>query len=305
MESDAACPHSCPHYVSGEALYQWRLQAQARAQQRGVAIHELDWLLQGISQLRRSELSLGSYRQREVCLGWSLATLEHQWQRRLQDRVPVQYLVGETPWRDLTLAVTPAVLIPRPETELVIDILHKRMAEDGIPEARTLADLGTGSGAIAIAMARAFPQAQILATDISAAALAVARHNAHSYQLSIEFLLGSWFAPLEHWRGRLAAVVTNPPYIPTETVSTLAAEVRCHEPQLALDGGHDGLAAVQQLIEQAPSFLAPGGLWLTELMVGQAQAVAHQLQLASYDDIQIHRDLGGIDRFVSARFKPS
>ncbi|MEO1180299.1 MAG: methyltransferase, partial [Cyanobacteria bacterium J06636_28] len=163
--------------VPGAALYQWRLNAQADAQKADVPLYELDWFLQGVSQLNQSDLSLGLYQdQSAVPLSHSLDWLTQQWQRRLTERVPVQYLVGETPWRDLMLTVTPDVLIPRPETELIVDIVQTWVKQQGaIFRPQVWADLGTGSGAIAIALANAFPSSQVLAVDISAAALEVAR----------------------------------------------------------------------------------------------------------------------------------
>lgn len=295
--------------VAGEELYQWRLQAQATAESANVPAYEVDWLLQGISGLNQSDLSLGLYRARsEVRLSQSLHWLTQQWRRRLTERVPVQYLVGETPWRDLLLTVTPAVLIPRPETELIVDIVQEWVKQQQkCAEPKVWADLGTGSGAIAIAIAKAFPKAQILAVDISSEALKIARQNAQRNGAdNLEFYQGSWFEPLSNWSGKLCGVMTNPPYIPSQVVLDLEPEVTHHEPHQALDGGHDGLDDIRLLIEQAARFLQPGGLWLTEHMQGQAQSITALLEAqAVYRDIQIHQDLAGIERFVSATFSPS
>ena len=290
--------------VPGEDLYQWRLNAQADAQTADVPLYEVDWFLQGVSQLNQSDLSLGLYRDRSaVSLSHSLDWLTQQWQRRLTERVPVQYLVGETPWRDLMLTVTSDVLIPRPETELMVDIVQtwvKQQGETGRPQ--VWADLGTGSGAIAIALAKAFPQAQVLAADISPAALVVARQNAKRNDArNLQFYQSSWFESLSSWRSKLTGVIANPPYIPSKTVLNLAPEVVNHEPHQALDGGNDGLDDIRLLIDQAPKFLHPGGLWLTEHMQGQAQIIADLLETQGcYRAIQIHPDLAGIERFVSA-----
>ena len=293
--------------VPGAALYQWRLNAQADAQKADVPLYEVDWFLQGVSQLNQSDLSLGLYQdQSAVPLSHSLDWLTQQWQRRLTERVPVQYLVGETPWRDLMLTVTPDVLIPRPETELIVDIVQTWVKQQGaIFRPQVWADLGTGSGAIAIALANAFPSSQVLAVDISAAALEVARQNAsRNHGENIQFYQGSWFNSLTDWQGQLSGVITNPPYIPSQVITALDPEV-AHEPQQALDGGNDGLDDIRQLIDQAPKFLQPGGLWITEHMQGQAQTIVALLQASShYDGIQIHPDLAGIDRFVSATFCP-
>lgn len=293
--------------VSGETLHQWRLQAQADARTAKVPLYEVDWFLQGVSNLSQSDLSLGLYRDRIVTLRHSLDWLIKQWQHRLIERVPVQYLVGETPWRDLMLTVTPAVLIPRPETELIVEVVQTWVERQQVPlVSQVWADFGTGSGAIAIAIAKAFPQSQVLAVDISAEALDVARHNAQRNGIdNLEFHQGNWFEPLSDWHGKLSGVISNPPYIPSHVVLELEPEVAVHEPHQALDGGEDGLDDIRLLIEQAPQFLQSGGLWLTEHMQGQAQIIATLLAAAeTYRDIQIHSDLAGIERFVSATLNP-
>ncbi|MBT9313880.1 peptide chain release factor N(5)-glutamine methyltransferase [Leptothoe spongobia TAU-MAC 1115] len=291
--------------VSGEVLHHWRCQAQTDAQNADVPLYEVDWLLQGVSALSQSDLSLGLYRDRlNVPLRQSLAWLTEQWQRRLVERVPVQYLVGETPWRDLMLTVTPDVLIPRPETELIVDIVQAWAEQQELTsEPQVWADLGTGSGAIAISLAKTFPQFHVLAVDISAAALDVARQNAERNQVeNIQFYQGSWFDTLEDWYGQLWGVIANPPYIPSNVILELEPEVMNHEPHQALDGGQDGLDDIRLLIEQAPKFFQSDGLWLTEHMQGQAQSIAALLAAeAVYTDIQTHQDLAGIERFVSAR----
>ncbi len=292
--------------VPGEALYQWRITAQADAQKADIPLYEVDWFLQGASALSQSELSLGLYRDRVAVPLWqSLDWLTQQWQRRLVERVPVQYLVGETPWRDLMLTVTPDVLIPRPETELMVEIVQTWVEQqEKVLEPQVWADLGTGSGAISIAIAKAFPKSQVLAVDISSAALAIACQNAQRNRAkNLKFYQGSWFEPLNDWYGKLSGVITNPPYIPSQAVLNLAPEVINHEPHQALNGGNDGLDDIRLLIEQAPKFLQSGGLWLTEHMQGQAQPIAALLEAqAVYRDIQIHQDLAGIERFVSATF---
>ncbi|MEM1239135.1 MAG: peptide chain release factor N(5)-glutamine methyltransferase [Cyanobacteria bacterium P01_H01_bin.26] len=294
--------------VSGKALAQWILQAQADAKKADVPLYELDWFVQGVSSLSQSDLSLGLYRDRSaVLLNHSLDWLVCQWRRRLTERVPVQYLVGETPWRDLMLTVTPAVLIPRPETELMVEIVQDWVDQQENPSTPQIwADLGTGSGAIAIALAKTWPHSQVLAVDISSAALDIARQNARRNQVeTVCFYQSSWFDSLGDWQGRFTGVIANPPYIPSQVVLELDPEV-AHEPQQALDGGEDGLDDIRLLAKQAPQFLQPGGLWLTEHMQGQAQAVTTVLAAANvYGDIQIHQDLAGIERFVSATFYPS
>jgi release factor glutamine methyltransferase len=265
---------------------------------------EVDWLLRALSPLDALTLKLGRLGELPaIPLGLSLEELDHRWQQRLQQRVPVQYLAGQTPWRDLTLQVSPAVLIPRPETELIIDLAVA--ASQRVPALQTglWADLGTGSGAIALGLAQALPSATILAVDRSPAALAVAQANAEAAGLAdrIHFFQGSWFAPLAPYRGQIHAMVANPPYIPTGLLPTLAAEVIAHEPRAALDGGVDGLGSIRTLVADAPDYLGPGGLWLVEMMQGQGPAILALLAAnGAYRDSQVHRDLAGCDRFTQA-----
>ncbi|MBE9099636.1 peptide chain release factor N(5)-glutamine methyltransferase [Vacuolonema iberomarrocanum] len=291
--------------LSGAELWQWRQAAQAAAIATDVNPYEVDWLLQALAGLDRLTLQLGSFRSQEaIALTVSLAELDDLWQRRLRDRQPIQYLAGRTPWREFSLRVSPAVLIPRPDTEEIIDLACALTTEaDRIGH---WVDLGTGSGAIALGLAQAFPQAQIHAIDCSPEALAIAQQNAveHGLRDRIQFFHGSWFDPLDALRGQLRGMVSNPPYIPRNLLSTLQPEVVHHEPTLALDGGEDGLDAIRHLMETAPAYLQPGGLWLVELMVGQAIAVTQLLQhTGRYTAIHSHRDLSGNDRFVSARLK--
>ena len=292
--------------VSGIDLAQWRNRAKAEAKAAGIDPQEVDWLLRAICDLDSLTLRLGLSQMAGVDLKLSLADLEHRWQQRVQRRVPVQYLVGEAPWRQFSLNVSPAVLIPRPETELIIDLAVD--AVERSPQRDALAtgiwvDMGTGSGAIATGLADAFPNAQILAVDQSADALAIAQENIQRYDLTNRITLchGSWFQPLANYRGQLSAVVANPPYIPSGVLPTLQPEVIAHEPTTALDGGPDGLDDLRILVTQAPDYLISGGLWLAEMMAGQGQAVTDLLtQVGAYRGIQVIEDLAGRDRFTLA-----
>ncbi|MGB3790101.1 MAG: peptide chain release factor N(5)-glutamine methyltransferase [Phormidesmis sp.] len=293
--------------VSGQAIYQWRAWAIQFAQSNNVEAFEVDWLLQGVTPLTSTALRLETYlSQTDIPITLSLERLTEKWQQRAAKRVPVQYLVGETPWRDFILTVTPDVLIPRPETELIIDIalnLAKQSPSAGELLTGHWADLGTGSGAIALALAKQLPTATIHAIDISSKAIKVARSNVQRNNLTHRITLyqGSWLTPLDSIKGNLAAIVSNPPYIPSKTVLTLQPEVTHHEPHLALDGGPEGLDALNYLVGNSASYLRPGGLFLCELMDGQAQTVAALIaDQSDYAQITIHEDLSGIQRFVSA-----
>ncbi|NEQ27981.1 MAG: peptide chain release factor N(5)-glutamine methyltransferase, partial [Microcoleus sp. SIO2G3] len=261
--------------VSTQALEQWRQMAQQRAIAAGVAPAEVDWLLQELAGLDRLSLRLPE----AIEFPLALSELDALLQRRIVDRVPVQYLAEATPWRQFRLQVSPAVLIPRPETELLIDLAVAAAKSANLANG-DWADLGTGSGAIAIGLAAALPDVTIHAVDVSAEALAIAQVNAMALQFDsrIRFYQGRWFEPLAAWQKRLGAMVSNPPYIPTAMLADLQPEVRQHEPTLALDGGADGLAAIRHLVAVAPSYLRSNGLWLIEMMAGQAEAVRDLLQ---------------------------
>jgi release factor glutamine methyltransferase len=286
--------------VTGIELWAWYQFAVSEAENAGIGRREVDWLLQAVSDVDRLSLQLGDVSRRDrVFLHRPWSEILDLWQQRLVQRQPMQYLVGSTPWRDFDLQVSAAVLIPRPETELLIDL-----AIDKFPSSNgNWLDLGTGSGAIAIGLARAFPKVQVYAVDVSADALVVARSNTERYGLNnqIQFYQGSWWQPIEHLQGQCQAMVANPPYIPTATVLELAPEVTNYEPHLALDGGTNGLRDIRVLVDKAPDFLVAGGWWAIEMMAGQGAAVVELLeQRGAYRDIQIINDWAGFDRFVVA-----
>ncbi len=291
--------------ISGRELYYWYQQAKDRARSSGIDANEIDWLLQVTTDLSSLSLKLGSFQtQTKINSNKSLSELKQLWQQRLQERLPVQYLVETVFWRRFQLKVTPAVLIPRPETELIIDIAVNATQHPDFPTpARHWVDLGTGSGAIALGLADSFPGSQIHGVDCSQSALTIARENALSLRLAslVEFYRGSWWSPLEFLQGQVSGMVANPPYIPTADISKLQPEVSKHEPLIALDGGLDGLDDVRYLVQSAPRYLVSGGIWLVELAIAQASTVTELLmQQGEYYDIQVLKDLNHIDRFVLA-----
>ncbi|BAZ01805.1 HemK family modification methylase [Tolypothrix tenuis PCC 7101] len=299
-----------PKVISGLQLWQWRQKAIQAAIATDVSVAEVDWLLQEIAGLDRLALRLESYKNwPQIQLELSLEDLDRLWQRRLHDRLPVQYIAGVTPWRQFKIAVSSAVLIPRPETECLIDLAVTAAATAGTIPSLTKGnwvDLGTGSGAIALGLASVFPESTIHAVDYSPEALAIAAANAQKlgFANKIRFYQGSWWEPLTPMKGQFSGMVSNPPYIPTSALPTLQPEVIRHEPHLALDGGGDGLDCIRHLIEISPSYLRPGGVWLIEMMAGQADSVREILQNhGSYRNIQIHSDLEGIERFALAYLK--
>jgi release factor glutamine methyltransferase len=296
--------------VSGLQLWQWRHQALQAANAAGVSASEVDWLLQEIAGLDRLALRLESFKDwQEIQLTLPLEDLNKLWLRRVQDRLPVQYITGVTPWRQFKIAVSPAVLIPRPETECLIDLAVLAAQKSNINQLQQpedWVDLGTGSGAIAIGLANVFRKSTIHAVDCSTDALAIAEKNAQTAGFAdrIRFYQGSWWQPMAHLKGQIAGLVSNPPYIPTSVVADLQPEVVKHEPLLALDGGTDGLDYIRYLIDTSPTYLRPGGVWLIEMMTGQAEIVCELLQKqGNYCNIEIHADLAGIHRFALANIK--
>ncbi|MCG9892566.1 MAG: peptide chain release factor N(5)-glutamine methyltransferase [Thermosynechococcaceae cyanobacterium MS004] len=272
-------------------------------------LQELDWLVRSVTGLDRLALRLESFRSSPgIELTRSLSELSHLWQQRLEQRVPLQYLLGSTTWRDFSLAVKPGVLIPRPETELLIDLAQDWVAKHPMLDRDSVmqwADLGTGSGAIALGLSRSFPQAHVHGVDVSPVALGVAQHNARQLGLdeAVHFYEGEWLTPLGALKGKLDGIISNPPYIPSAEVPELQTEVALHEPHLALDGGEDGLASIRLIVSQAPQYLRAGGLLLLEMMDGQAAAVQELiLSSGTYSTVQIHSDLAGVRRFASAQF---
>ncbi len=211
---------------------------------------------------------------------------------------PVAHLTGAREFWSLPLAITPDVLIPRPETELLVERALAWLA----PEAHThIADLGTGSGAIALALAKERPDTVIVATDVSEAGLAVARANAVTLGLrEIDWRMGAWcaaFAPDE----RFDLIVSNPPYVASGDAAFRSGDT-AHEPRLALDGGADGLDAMRIIADEARAHLVEGGLLLLEHGFDQEDALTQLLTGYGYTEIRCFRDLAGLPRVTQARW---
>ena len=290
--------------VSGRELRSWQQQAKQQAIAAEIPPEEVDWLLRELGGLDSLTLHLARESgQSPLPLKMALSELEELWQLRLCDRVPLQYLAGQTGWRHFTLKVSPDVLIPRPETEILIDLAAEAAAKNPQLAAGHWVDLGTGSGAIACGLAECLPKATIHAVDCSGVSLEIARENAKhlGFEERIQFYQGSWWQPLEAWAGKISGMVANPPYIPSALIPHLQPEVCRHEPHLALDGGLDGLDAIRDLANTAPDYLHSGGLWAIEMMDGQAESVVQLLQgCGKYKNIGTFPDLANIDRFAFA-----
>lgn len=213
-------------------------------------------------------------------------------------RVPVQYITGVAAFRHLELAVTPAVLIPRPETEVLVEV-----ALELLPEGGRVLDLCCGSGAVALSLAQEVAAADVVAADVSAAALEAAKANGQHCGLAerVEWHCGDLFAPLCGTEP-FDLIAANPPYVRRDDLAQLAPEVRDYEPHLALDGGEDGLAYHRRIAQEAADFMRPGGYLLLEVGDGQSATVADLLTRSErLTEVQIRPDLNQIPRVVVAQ----
>lgn len=220
--------------------------------------------------------------------------------RRRAAREPLQYITGEAAFRELTLAVDPRVLIPRPETEVLVGEVLAWAAERGVAGGSAL-DLGTGSGAIALSLLAEGPFSRVVATDDSPGALEVAAVNAERYDAgpALELRHGALFDPIGGGE-EFDLIVTNPPYVAEPERDTLMPEVRDHEPGAALFAGPDGLRVIRQIVAGAPDHVATGGLVALEVGAGQAAAVAGLLRERGFSEPRVARDLAGRERMVLA-----
>jgi release factor glutamine methyltransferase len=218
--------------------------------------------------------------------------------RRRGVREPVQYIVGETEFFGLKLKTDRRALIPRPETERLLEIMATRLA--GSPPAQVL-DLGTGSGALALGLATAFPAAVVTAVDTSESALALARENAAALGLAerVKFFQSDWFSALPAG-GRFELIVANPPYLSAEETAQAAPEVREFEPVAALTAGGQGLDELKKILAGAPRFLAPGGLLALETGIAQHAELLRLAAAEGFSPAESLPDLAGRDRYVLA-----
>lgn len=209
-------------------------------------------------------------------------------------REPLQHILGTQEFMGLEFEVVPAALIPRHDTEVLVEEALRRA-----PGARTVLDIGVGSGCITVILAKSLPAARVCGVEKSPEALVLARRNAERHGVLISFVEGSLFEPLADQRFDL--IVSNPPYIPTADLDTLQPEVRDFEPRAALDGGPDGLDFYRLIVPAAPAHLTPGGWLLVEVGIGQAEAVLTMLEGAGFGERFTAKDPNGIERVVGGR----
>ena len=270
-----------------------------------------------ITDLPRTELRLLLSHLLQQSNSWLIAHDDYrltsdqqkQWQTLIQRRQagePIAYVLGWRGFWDFEVKVTPDVLIPRHETERLVEVALEALTSQGVGSKPAILDLGTGSGIVAIALARAYPQAQVMATDFSEAALTIAQENAQRLQASITFIQSDWLADLptklDDASMRFDLIVSNPPYIHAQDIHLQQGDLR-YEPSSALTDGEDGLSDLRTIIFESKRWLKPSGcLWL-EHGYDQGQAVRQLLEEAGYQSIQTHRDLSDHER-VSGGIAP-
>jgi release factor glutamine methyltransferase len=270
--------------------------AVTRLSRAGLATPRVDaeWLLAAVLGVPRGRLLVVG----DQAMNDETAERYEAWVQRRARREPLQHILGTQAFRDLTVRVGPDVLVPRPETELLVSWALERLPP---PETRpVVVDVGTGSGCIACALASERPDVRVVAIDASPAAVAVARANVEALGLAgrVAVSVSDLFSGLTPMRADL--IVSNPPYGPSAVFDTLAPEITEHEPRLAIDGGPDGLGVIRRLVAQAPRWLRPGApLVLETFGDDQTRQVIVLMEAAGFMNISTKRDLAGVTRFVS------
>jgi release factor glutamine methyltransferase len=271
--------------------------AEARLAAAGVETPRVDaeWLLAGILDVGRNALAMNAMRPLVEMAAERYADAV----RRRAQREPLQQILGWEEFRGLRLRVTPDVLVPRPETETLVEWALQLLPP---ASARRLwvADIGTGSGCIACALSAARRDLDVVGVDLSVSASGVARINARALGTPLRVVVADLMAPLR--TGSLDAIVANPPYLADAETSTLAPEVALHEPRLALAGGPDGLGVVMRVVDDAPRVLREGGVIVMETGgAAHVDAVAARLREHGFGDVARRADLAGVVRFVAGR----
>ncbi|MFO8083213.1 MAG: peptide chain release factor N(5)-glutamine methyltransferase [Desulfobacterales bacterium] len=221
--------------------------------------------------------------------------------KRRAKREPVAYIVGRKEFWSMDLAVTTDVLIPRPETECLVEQALSYMPRENSEKLWNILELGTGSGAIVLALASELRHHRYFASDLSQQALEVAKSNAVKHHLShrICFFAGNWFDPLKNSPHKFDMIISNPPYVETAVIEKLEPEISCYEPRVALDGGKNGLDSLEFIIKQAPGFLNPEGLLILEIGYDQRAQIQSMAQKSGkFESVSFIKDYSGNDRVV-------
>lgn len=276
-----------------EALREGKLRLKAAGKE--AYAFEAELLLEKAAGLNRTALFL---RGEEVLSEEVLTVYEGYLSEREQGR-PTQYILGEWEFMGLPFCVGEGVLIPRGDTEVLVEtILEKQQAE----KFKSILDIGTGSGCIPISLGYYGKFEKIMAVDISPKALGYATENAVKNNINIDFYESDLFTNLPaEWKGKLDAIVSNPPYIPKKDIAELMTEVKDFEPMNALDGGEDGLDFYRAIVEQAKEWLVDGGWLFFEIGYDQGEDLRKLLQEFGYTAIEIRQDLAGLDRVALGR----
>ena len=260
---------------------------------------DAEWLLAGALGVTRGRLVAVV----DQTMSDEIAERFEAWIRRRAEREPLQYIVGTQAFRDLTVRVGPDVMVPRPETEMLVSWALELLPPIGTRP--LVLDVGTGSGCLACALASERPDVRVVAVDASPEAAALARENVAALGLAdrITIAVSDLFSGLTPVRADL--IVSNPPYVPSDVIDTLAPEVTDHEPRAALDGGPDGLSVIRRLVSEAPQWLQPGAPLVLETFGDeQAAAVTCLMQETGFTDIATRSDLAGVVRFVAGSYPP-
>ena len=282
--------------VSGAEILAWRRKMISK----GGSSASLDWLLDVVGGLNWISLQKIHIDPKLVfTFEKNFTQLEKIWDEHIYKHLPLQYLVGRSLWRDFDLEVSSEVLIPRQETELIVDLALKKFNQDF---SGTWADLGTGCGAIALGLSRSFPKSKGHAVEFMPKALQLAQRNFAKLNPNalVEFHLGSWWEPLKPYWGTFDLVVTNPPYIPEGLVKKLDPIVKNNEPLIALTGGPDGLMCIREIILGTFMSLAKGGWIIMEHHYDQSDLILDLMSEIGLVDVSFEKDIEGNKRFAIA-----
>ena len=284
-------------FISGNKFLQWRKKMLLIGGRKV----DFDWLLDiaaGVSWGKLQQIILNP--EQRFFLEIPIEEIEFIWKSHLKNQTPLQYLISKCPWRDLELEVSVDALIPRQETEFLIDCALEKVSS---LKCGRWADLGTGSGPLATALAKSLPKWKGHAVDISMDALQLAKRNLESNAPSsnVKFSLGDWWKPLKSWWGSFDLVLSNPPYIPSDLIRDLEPIVKNHEPHIALDGGSDGMFSSKQILIGAKHGLARGGWLIMEHHYDQSEKIINLMKDIGMEEISYEKDLNGFKRYAICR----
>ena len=286
--------------ISTKELFLWIKDIKKNKQ----GIDDFYLLLDLLGGISKSELLLLKINaQEKVNLNIDLFSLKKKWLEYLKLSKPIQYISGSSYWRNFKFELTNDVLIPRVETEQIVEIASNIF--DYEDKKIIFADLGTGSGTISISLVVENSNWKGLATDIDINAIQVAQKNHKKIcsELDINFYCGNWWEPLKKYSGRINLAISNPPYIPRSVYEKLPSSVKDFEPKIALYGGEDGLYHIQQIISEAPKFLVKGGWLILENHFDQSKKIKNLLRDYGFNSLKTINDTFGIGRFTIGRYK--